>query len=129
MESKINLLNKLSEKRIKYFLLKWDEMTWYKWSKTYFKEIRNEIQEAENELNTHQVYLEDELWDVLWDYLCLLNSLKQEWKITSVNKVIERAYKKFSWRINIETWDYNGIWEEIKKQQKQELKNEIEKTE
>lgn len=129
MESKINLLNKLSEKRIKYFLLKWDEMTWYKWSKTYFKEIRNEIQEAENELNTHQVYLEDELWDVLWDYLCLLNSLKQEWKITSVNKVIERAYKKFSWRINIETWDYNGIWKEIKKQQKQELKNEIEKTE
>lgn len=59
----------------------------------------------------------------------MLNSLKQEWKITSVNKVIERAYKKFSWRINVENWDYNGIWEEIKKQQKQELKNEVEKTE
>ena len=125
MNNKIELLNNLSEKRIKYFLLKWDEMTWYKWSKTYWENLKWEIQEAEAEINTHQVYLEDELWDVLWDYLCLLNSLKSEWKITSVERVMDRALTKFSWRINKDTWDYNWDWQEIKKVQKEKIEEEI----
>ena len=125
MNNKINLLNKLSAKRIQYFLSKWDEMTWYKWSKTYWKYLKKEISEAEAEINTNKVYLEDELGDVLWDYLCLLNSLKSEWKITSVEKVIDRALTKFSWRINEVTWDYNWDWEEIKKTQKIQIEKEL----
>ena len=128
MNNKIELLNNLSEKRIKYFLLKWDEMTWYKWSKTYWENLKWEIQEAEAEINTHQAYLEDELWDVLWDYLCLLNSLKSEWKITSVERVMDRALTKFSWRINKDTWDYNWDWQEIKKVQKEKIEEEIKNT-
>jgi len=93
-------LNDLSEKRIEYFLSKWDEMTWYQGSKTYWEYLEKEIQEAKNEINTNKVYLEDELWDVLWDYLCLLNSLKKEWKIDSIEKVLQRALTKYSWRIN-----------------------------
>jgi NTP pyrophosphatase (non-canonical NTP hydrolase) len=118
-------LNKLSEKRIKYFLSRGDEMTWYKWSKTYWEYLEKEIQEAKNEINTNKVYLEDELGDVLWDFLCLLNSLKLEWKISSVEKIIDRAWTKFSWRINTETWDYNGDWEKIKKKQKEKLEKEV----
>lgn len=128
MNNKIELLNNLSEKRIKYFLLKWDEMTWYKWSRTYWENLKWEIQEAEAEINTHQAYLEDELWDVLWDYLCLLNSLKSEWKITSVERVMDRALTKFSWRINKDTWDYNWDWQEIKKMQKVKIEEEIKNT-
>ena len=128
MNNKIELLNNLSEKRIKYFLSRWDEMTWYQGSKTYWENLKWEIQEAEAEINTHQVYLEDELWDVLWDYLCLLNSLKSEWKITSVERVIDRALTKFSWRINKDTWDYNWDWQEIKKVQKEKIEEEIKGT-
>jgi len=121
----IEKLNQLSEKRIKYFLKNWDSMAWYKWSKSYWEYLEKEIQEAKNELNNHQVYLEDELGDVLWDYLCLLNSLKVEWKISSVEKVLERAFKKYSERIDIKTWEYNGKWEEVKQKQKKEIENEV----
>jgi len=118
-------LNNLSKKRIEYFLLKWDNMSFYKGSETYWKQIRLELDEAEQEINTNKVYLEDELWDVLWDYLCLLNSLKKEWKIDSLEKVIERAFTKYSWRINEQTWDYNWSWQEIKQKQKEKLLEEI----
>ena len=116
-------LNKLSEKRIDYFLSNHDD--WFQWSKTYWEWIKDEIKEAENELNTNKVYLEDELWDILWDYLCLLNSLKKEGKIDSVEKVLERALKKYTWRINEETWKNNWNWEEIKARQKKERDLEI----
>ena len=118
-------LNDLSEKRIEYFLSKWDDMTWYQGSKTYWEYLEKEIQEAKNEINTNKVYLEDELWDVLWDYLCLLNSLKKEWKIDSIEKVLQRALTKYSWRINSENWEYNWNWQEIKKKQKELLEKEI----
>lgn len=117
-------LNKLSEKRIKYFLSTKNN-NWYKWSITYLKELIKEIEEAKQELNTNNVYLEDELGDILWDYLCLLNSLKFENKITSIEKVLERAYKKFSQRIDENTWKDRWSWEKIKKKQKEILDKEI----
>jgi NTP pyrophosphatase (non-canonical NTP hydrolase) len=78
---------------------------------------------AENKQN-NSVYLEDELWDIFWDYLCLLNSLKAEWKINSVGNVFKRAYRKFSWRINENTWENNWLWKDVKAKQKEELKKE-----
>jgi len=125
MNNKLTRLNKLSEKRIQHFLSKWDEMSWYKWSKTYWEYLKWEIQEAENEINSHQVHLEDELGDVLWDYLCLLNSLKNEWQIQSIEKILDRALTKFSGRINEKTWDNHGKWEEIKAKQKKDIEDEI----
>jgi len=125
MKNIFEKLDKLSQKRIEYFLKNWDD--WYKGSENYWAEIQNEIEEAKNELDTNHILLEDELWDVLWDYLCLLNSLEKEWKITSLEKVFERAYKKYSWRINIETWENNWDWKKVKELQKQELKKEIDK--
>jgi len=68
--------------------------------------------------------LEHELWDVMWDFLCLLNSLKQEWKITSVEKVLERAWNKFSQRIDVETGAYKWDWDKIKERQKKDLQKE-----
>ena len=123
MKNIFEKLDKLSQKRIEYFLKNWDN--WYKGSENYWVEIQNEIEEAKNELDTSYILLEDELWDILWDYLCLLHSLEKEWKITSLEKVFERAYKKYSWRINIETWENNWDWKKVKELQKQELKKEI----
>lgn len=126
MKNLIEKINNISEKRIKFYKKDWDN-GFYKWSETYFKQILLEIKEAKDEKkDNNSVYLEDELWDVLWDYLCLLNWLKDEWKITSVKKVFERSYKKFSWRVNERDWENNGIWEEVKKEQKEELKREHE---
>ena len=119
----IDALNKLSEKRIKYFLSR-KTNPWYKWSQTYWEHLLKEIQEAKDEINTHKVFLEDELWDVMWDFLCLLNSLKQEGKITSVEKVLERAWNKFSQRIDVETGAYKWDWDKIKERQKEELQKE-----
>ena len=48
----------------------------YKWYKTYLKWLYDELDEAKAEIKKdNSVYLEDELWDVFWDYISLLNSL------------------------------------------------------
>jgi len=125
MKNLLEKINTLSKKRIKFYEKNnWDNW-FYKWSETFFEQISLELQEVldENKLN-NSIYLEDELWDVLWCYLNLLHSLKNEWKITSVKKVFERSYKKFTWRIEEETWENNWKWNEIKKSQKEELKKE-----
>ena len=81
MDNIIKKLNYISERRIEFFEAGGDKFDFYKWSKTYFEQIPLELEEAlaENKQN-NSVYLEDEFWDVFWDYLCLLNTLKAEWK-------------------------------------------------
>jgi NTP pyrophosphatase (non-canonical NTP hydrolase) len=45
------------------------------------------------------VLLEDELGDVFWDYICLLESLEQNGKIQK-DKVFKRCWRKFSERLD-----------------------------
>ena len=97
-------------------------------SQTYFDEMKKEIDEALVEYKKEkQVYLEDELGDVLWDYLNLLENLQKEGKIESIEKVFQRANKKYSERIN--GIKNNISWEEIKNNQKIELRLEQDKLE
>lgn len=115
-------LNKLSENRAKHFHENEDPSGWYQWSETYFEELPQEMSEAlEENRENNSVYLEDELWDVIWDYLMLLNTLKLEWKITSVDAVLKRAYDKFSERVWKDgkkiLWD-QWEWNKIKRGQK-----------
>ena len=83
----------------------------------------DEIEEVKEELkeNNH-VYLEDELWDIFWDYMCFLESLEQEWKINK-SRVFDRCYAKFSGRLNPDGSN-NGEWSTVKKIQKEKLKEE-----
>ncbi|MDR2416184.1 MAG: nucleotide pyrophosphohydrolase [Candidatus Peribacteria bacterium] len=99
MEQLIQQIITLSKARIESFLQKSDSR--YEGSSTYFRELRKEVDEAlaENTEN-NSVYLEDELGDIFWDYIMLLNALTSEGKITSVENVFERCYQKFSERIN-----------------------------
>ena len=116
-------INDLSKKRINY-LHNINNRGFYKWAQTYFDWVLDEIQEVKDEYReNNSVYLEDELWDVFWDYMCLLHSLEQEKKI-DMEKVFERCYKKFSERIWV-NWDWNwNNWQEVKQAQKQELLQE-----
>jgi len=96
--------------------------TWSKGSSTYFKALFDELDEVNEELHSdRRCYLEDELGDVLWDYLCLLKHLENEKKI-DINSLLQRANKKYDRRvigiINGESWDV------IKSEQKQLLKEE-----
>ncbi len=115
----------LSDKRINFFLENLGTCSWYKWHKTFLEAVKWELKEVEEELKEkNSVYLEDELWDVFWTYVCFLQSLKAEGKITSLERVFERSYKKFSERISVKTWENNSDWDEVKKKQKEEIKNE-----
>jgi len=119
----------LAKSRIEEFIE--TKNPWYKWSKTYIEWIDDEWEEVQEEIKeNNSVYLEDELWDLFWDYMCLLNSLEKEWKISSVDKVFERSYKKFSERISAvrESIPWQGwIWDKIKQKQKKENKEEHDK--
>ena len=85
-----------------------------------------EIEEAFDEIKKdNSVYLEDELWDIFWTYITLLQWLKKRWYITSVEKVFDRSYNKFNWRLDyVIKNDYPNSWKEIKDIQKIERKKE-----
>jgi NTP pyrophosphatase (non-canonical NTP hydrolase) len=96
--------------------------TWSNGSKTYLSEIRNELDEVIEELpKSRKCYLEDELGDVLWDYLNILAALEKEVGIDTT-AVLKRACKKYEERISgIET---GKKWSDIKKKQKTALEIE-----
>jgi len=95
---------------------------WSKGSETFFEEIYKELEEVKEEMDAgKQAFLEDELGDVLWDYLHLLYNLDQERKIKFEN-VFSRSLKKYTERVK-------GIqektsWQDIKKLQKARLEQE-----
>lgn len=102
---------------------KFDESnTWSNGSETYLSGIKNEVDEVIEEIpKSRKCYLEDELGDVLWDYLNILAALEKEADIDS-EAVLKRACEKYEERISgIE----NGQkWSDIKEKQKIALENE-----
>lgn len=96
--------------------------TWSQGSNTYFNAIYDELLEVKAEIKSNQqCFLEDELGDVLWDYMCLLNHLEHEDKIT-IENVFKRAVSKYRERINGLNDGEN--WDDIKKRQKAALLKE-----
>jgi NTP pyrophosphatase (non-canonical NTP hydrolase) len=119
-------IKELAKSRIQEFID--TKNKWYYWHKTYVDWIDDEWQEAKEEIKPNNtVYLEDELWDVFWDYMCLLNSLEQEWLISSQEKVFERCYLKFSeriWAVRKSIPWQDNIWKKIKEKQNLEKAKE-----
>ncbi|MBN2656389.1 MAG: hypothetical protein JXR86_04955 [Spirochaetales bacterium] len=106
---------------------------WSKGSITYFEELKKEIDEVGEELETERFnYLEDELGDVLWDYLNLLINLESEGKI-NFSRVFERSVRKFGERIEGlkepgGNSDPGGSsWKKVKALQKKRLAEEWER--
>lgn len=105
------------------------KQAWCNWPITYLNWLKDELIEVEEEIKeNNSVYLEDELWDILWSYLNLLEWLKKEWKIESVENVISRAENKYIGRVeaiqNREDNQRSSVWKEVKEKQKLELQKE-----
>ncbi len=103
--------------------LKIDKLSgWSNGSVTYLSEIKNEIDEVIEELPKNRVcYLEDELGDVLWDYLNILINLEKESGV-NVDSILSRACRKYEERISgIEKGE---LWKNIKAKQKEVLEHE-----
>ncbi|WP_223159436.1 MazG nucleotide pyrophosphohydrolase domain-containing protein [Vibrio sp. Y2-5] len=100
---------------------------WFNGSQTYLNEMRTELDEVLEEIPLNRrCYLEQELGDLLWDYLNLILALESEAGL-QLESVLERACIKFEQRVNgLE----NGFsWSDIKARQKISLADEQQKLE
>ncbi len=89
--------------------------------------IVDEVQEVKEEIRANNVaHLEDELSDILWGWLTIIEKLKDKGYVTSHETILKRALKKYEERIlplNGDKKD-NIIWKEVKARQKEELEKE-----
>lgn len=92
---------------------------WYQGPETYLSGIESELNEVRAELNKHRrVYIEDELADVLWDYVNVLQALAKEQGIDP-QRVLDRACQKYQERVTAIEQDQS--WDEVKRRQAVEL--------
>ncbi|WP_044418246.1 MazG nucleotide pyrophosphohydrolase domain-containing protein [Halarcobacter anaerophilus] len=96
--------------------------SWKGGSNTYLNELKSEVDEVLEEYEKNRnCFLEEELGDILWDYLNILISVKKE-KDIDMKSVFSRALKKYTQRVDAikkgQTWAF------IKKEQKETLYKE-----
>ena len=97
--------------------------TWFKGVETYLVAIGKEVEEVREEIAEYRLcYLEDELGDVLWNYLNVLKALERE-KGIDPQKVLGRACKKYQERVSV--IECGGSWESVKSKQKEALSEEL----
>ena len=90
-------------------------------------ELLSEIQEVKEEIRPdNQAFLEDELGDILWGWLVLVQKLKSKGFVSSHEAIIRRTLKKYSQRIGALKGDENDDqrWAEVKAEQKEVLEAE-----
>ncbi|EJE4165225.1 nucleotide pyrophosphohydrolase [Vibrio parahaemolyticus] len=93
--------------------------TWFKGVETYLDAIGKEVDEVREEISEDRFcYLEDELGDVLWNYLNVLKALERE-KGIDLQRVLQRACTKYDQRVS--AIESGRCWDEVKQQQKQTL--------
>ena len=89
--------------------------------------IVDEVQEVKEEIKPNNIaHLEDELSDILWGWLTIIEKLKDEGYVTSHEAILQRALKKYEERILPLKGDKrdNAIWKEVKMRQKELLDKE-----
>jgi len=88
----------------------------------YLTAIKEEVDEVVEELpKNRQCYLEDELGDILWDYLNVLTSLEKEIGLDT-ETVLKRACQKYEQRMS--GLEEGKKWADIKEKQKKALATE-----
>ncbi|EHK9047303.1 nucleotide pyrophosphohydrolase [Vibrio vulnificus] len=96
--------------------------SWYLGPHTYLNELKKEVDEVFDEIPRERTcYLEDELADVLWDYLNAIVALEKESEIR-LDSILHRAYIKYSQRVT--AIESGTDWADIKEVQKQALEQE-----
>ncbi len=89
--------------------------------------MRDEIDEVKAEIKpNNKAHLEDELSDILWGWLTLIENLQEEGYIGTHQEVIERGLKKYQERILPLYGDERDhqIWRDVKAKQKEALSKE-----
>ncbi len=92
---------------------------WGQGGLTYLHDIKTEVDEVLEEMpKARRCYLEDELADVLWNYVNVLTALDSRGEI-AIESVLRRACDKFEQRVaGIES---GQSWQAIKVRQQAEL--------
>jgi NTP pyrophosphatase (non-canonical NTP hydrolase) len=93
-------------------------------------EIVAEVKEVREEIKPNNTpYLEDELGDILWGWLMLVEKLRADGLISSHENIMARALKKYKERIEPlrGTPIDDKTWQEVKLKQKKELKRELQR--
>ncbi len=99
------------------------EGTWFEGSDTYLEAMIEEVGEVRAEIaSNHQCFLEDELGDLLWNFVCVLQHLELEKKIDK-RMVYQRAVKKYKERVSERK--PGESWDSVKKRQKLKLEQEL----
>ena len=89
--------------------------------------IRDEIDEVQEEIKPkNRVHLEDELSDILWGWLTLIENLKDKGYVHSHESILKQALKKYEERILPLYGDERDheVWREVKSRQKEVLERE-----
>ncbi len=117
-QSFINELEKIAQVKSQRDL----EGTWFKGCDTYLEAMIEEVGEVRAEIAAgQQCFLEDELGDLLWNFVCVLQHLELEQKIDK-HKVYQRAVKKYKERVSYRK--PGESWDSVKIRQKLELEQE-----
>lgn len=83
--------------------------------------MEKEIHEVRTELlkKDNSVYLEDELCDLIWDYLNMIHNLNKENPDITLKKILKKCHTKFKQRIDMcSDW---VSWADVKEKQKKIL--------
>ena len=89
--------------------------------------IVDEVEEVKEEIRPNNVaHLEDELSDILWGWLTLVENLKNKAYVGSHESIMKRALKKYEERILPLYGDERDheIWQEVKGKQKEKLRRD-----
>lgn len=92
--------------------------------------IAEELEEVRKEIKPNNLpHLEDELCDIFWGWLTLVQKLEKQEYIGSYESIIQRTLTKYEERILPLEGNNNdhAIWQEVKAKQKEALKREKEK--
>ncbi|HAS6347253.1 nucleotide pyrophosphohydrolase [Vibrio sp. IRLE0018] len=97
--------------------------TWYLGPQTYLHELKKEVDEVLEEIpRARTCYLEDELADVLWDYLNAVLALEKESDVR-LDSILRRAHLKYDQRVA--AIESGSDWDNVKATQKQALEQEF----
>jgi len=114
----VDIKNKIDIKRgdSKYMNIEW-----------MLNQIVEEVNEVKNEVkeNNH-IYLDDELADILWAWLMLVEKTHFKGLSSDINTIVDKAFSKYSQRVLPlkGTQEDKTIWKNIKSIQKRRLEEE-----
>jgi NTP pyrophosphatase (non-canonical NTP hydrolase) len=91
----------------------------------YMEALIDELEEVKVEIKeNNEIYLKDELGDILWNFSVLIALLENRGFLEKADSVFEQAYTKYSERSPAFLKLDNNLWEQIKKTQKERLEKQ-----